>query len=499
MTDGTIELDERLAGAVWGHLVGDAVGVPYEFRPATPADQVAFGAKGTWNQPPGTWSDDGALMLALLDSLLSGTFDTKDQAQRALAWYRGTAYTPDGDGRFDVGNATADAIGAFEAGTPAEEAGPTHERANGNGSLMRILPLALVQREASDAELVELAHRASRVTHGTVRAQVACALYAILVRRLLAGTGGRAAALDDARTTVRAVYESGVSSEYLAALDHLEAHTGRQGRGRVWDSFWSAWDAFAGANDYRETIQRAVAYGNDTDTTAAIAGGLAGVRWGIGGIPMKWLAGMRGRHVAEPLVTLLAKQATPANESDPIRVNWVDLRKVPALSTSPGRLGMTFLPGKQGEGWSGTHRRNLQRDVRWLREAYDVDTFLLLVEDHELRLLSVPNIAAVMTEHGIELLRHPIPDGGVPADHAAFGRTLDEVRARLARGQSVVVACRGGLGRTGTIVGCVLRDGGLDGDAAIALTRASRHGTIENPEQERFVMGWPSGDAAASR
>jgi Predicted protein-tyrosine phosphatase len=267
----------------------------------------------------------------------------------------------------------------------------------------------------------------------------------------------------------------------------------------VWDSFWSAWDAFAGANDYRETIQRAVAYGNDTDTTAAIAGGLAGVRWGIGGIPMKWLAGMRGRHVAEPLVTLLAKQATPANESDPIRVNWVDLRKVPALSTSPGRLGMTFLPGKQGEGWSGTHRRNLQRDVRWLREAYDVDTFLLLVEDHELRLLSVPNIAAVMTEHGIELLRHPIPDGGVPADHAAFGRTLDEVRARLARGQSVVVACRGGLGRTGTIVGCVLRDGGLDGDAAIALTRASRHGTIENPEQERFVMGWPSGDAAASR
>jgi len=172
MTDGTIELDERLAGAVWGHLVGDAVGVPYEFRPATPADQVVFGAKGTWSQPPGTWSDDGALMLVLLDSLLSSGFDTTDQAQRALAWYRGTAYTPDGDGRFDVGNATAEALRAFEAGTPAEEAGPTHERANGNGSLMRILPLALVERDASDAELVELAHRASRVTHGTVRAQV---------------------------------------------------------------------------------------------------------------------------------------------------------------------------------------------------------------------------------------------------------------------------------------------------------------------------------------
>ena len=82
----------------------------------------------------------------------------------------------------------------------------------------------------------------------------------------------------------------------------------------MWDSFWSAWDAFAGANDYREAIQRAVAYGNDTDTTAAIAGGLAGIRWGIDGIPAEWLSGMRGREIVEPLVTRLTKA------QDPIRV-----------------------------------------------------------------------------------------------------------------------------------------------------------------------------------
>jgi ADP-ribosylglycohydrolase len=73
----------------------------------------------------------------------------------------------------------------------------------------------------------------------------------------------------------------------------------------VVDSFWSAWDAFAGAATYRETIERAVRYGHDTDTTACIAGGLAGLRWGLSGIPEPWLAGMRGRAIVDPLVERL--------------------------------------------------------------------------------------------------------------------------------------------------------------------------------------------------
>ena len=481
-----IELHERLGGAVWGHLVGDAVGVPYEFRPANRVGDVRFGAPGTHGQPPGTWSDDGALMLALLDSLLTSGFDTTDQARRALDWYRGTAYTPDGDGRFDVGGATRGAIESFEAGTPAEDAGRTHERANGNGSLMRILPLGLVEREVADVELVARAHRASRVTHGTVRAQVACALYSIVGRRLLGGEGGRAAALVDARRSLRSVYEGAAAGEHLAALDHLEGYAERGGRGSVWDAFWSAWDAFAGADDYAGTIRRAVAYGNDTDTTAAIAGGLAGLRWGIGGIPGEWLRGMRGREVVEPLIVRLTKA------ENPIRVDWVDLGGVPGLAGSPaasGRLGMTFLPGKD-EGAGGVHHRNLDRDVRWLREAYAVDAFVLLVEDRELQALHVPTIAAVMQANGIDLAHHPIRDGGVPADRAALEQTLQGVRGRLANGESVVVACRGGLGRTGTVVGCLLRDAGLAAEAAIALIRATRHGAIETAEQERFVASW---------
>ncbi|HSL34894.1 MAG TPA: ADP-ribosylglycohydrolase family protein, partial [Candidatus Limnocylindrales bacterium] len=88
----TLALPDRLAGAVWGHLVGDAVGVPYEFKSADEIGEIRFGATGTHDRPPGTWSDDGSLMLALLDSLLIAGFDTADQARRAVEWYRLGAY-----------------------------------------------------------------------------------------------------------------------------------------------------------------------------------------------------------------------------------------------------------------------------------------------------------------------------------------------------------------------------------------------------------------------
>ncbi len=301
--------EHYVAGSVrWrrlGHLTGDATGVPYEFRDAMDPNDVRFGASGSHGQPPGTWSDDGALMLALLDSLLERGFDTADQARRAVSWQREGSYAPGGK-VFDIGVATGRALGAFAAGAPAEESGPSDERSGGNGSLMRILPLALVEREMPLERLVDHVHRASKVTHGHHRPQVACALYVLIARQLLTTDDEPAAALSAASAELRRLYSSDAfEPEYLGALDHLEAWSERQGRGRVWDSFWSAWDAFAGADSYEDTIRRAVAYGNDTDTTAAIAGGLAGIHWGIGGIPGKWLEGMRGNEIAEPLVAKL--------------------------------------------------------------------------------------------------------------------------------------------------------------------------------------------------
>jgi len=325
----------RLAGAVWGHLVGDAMGVPYEFRSPEEVGRVRWGEQGTHGRPPGTWSDDGALMLALLDSLLpdprsepprSGGFDTADQARRALAWADEGAYTPDGEGRFDIGAATSQAMEAIRRGVPAEEAGPDHDRSQSNGSLMRILPVALtaVEPEVKLPELIERARRASRVTHRHVTAQVVCAVYVVLARDLLRGDLDRQRTLDSACRRLRLVYagEGTPGERYLTALDALEAWPDRQGRGGALDSFWSAWDAFSGAGSYPDALERAIRYGNDTDTTAAIAGGLAGLYWGLVGIPAEWLAGMRGAGIVGPLVDrLLAVLAALGEHQEGVHVD----------------------------------------------------------------------------------------------------------------------------------------------------------------------------------
>ena len=154
-------------------------------------------------------------------------------------------------------------------------------------------------------------------------------------------------------------------------------------------------------------------------------------------------------------------------------IDWLDLAAVPGLATAMGRLGMTGIAGAA----------NLERADR-------VDRLVLFVEDHELAYAGASNIEATLAAQGIELERHPIPDMGVPRDPAAFARLLDETRSAVIGGETAVVACFGGFGRTGTAVSCLLVDAGLTADEAIALTRATRPGTIENASQLRFVHDW---------
>jgi ADP-ribosylglycohydrolase len=487
--DHNITLVSRLAGAVWGHLVGDATGVPYEFSgPHEPAT-VRFGATGTWGMPAGTWSDDGALMLALLDSLLTMGFDPEDQGRRALAWRDDAAYTPDLEGRFDIGTTTSDALDRFASGMTAVDAGPTDERACGNGSLMRILPVALIGRGRSAAELIAQTHEASRVTHGHPRCQVACALYCLAVRQLLRGETPDEA-LDWAFTKTAKTYGADPGSvAHLAALEEIRAWTARSGRGFVIDSFWSAWDAFAGAADYADTIRRAIAYGNDTDTTAAIAGGLAGARWGWDAIPLEWRRGMRGRDVAGPLVDRLAEGVgARTSRVSPLRVNLMPLDETALAET--GRLGITFLPGKKHDGYTGLHWRDLDTDLARLR-SLGVDTLFLLVEDAELEFTRVSELPEVMALEDLELVRFPIRDPRTPTDGIGFRTAVLDLMDRVRAGEFVAVACRGGMDRSGMTVACIYRELGLDADTAIARVQANRSHTITLRDQQAFVRAWP--------
>jgi ADP-ribosylglycohydrolase len=277
-------LPERLAGAVWGHLVGDALGLPYEFWPAGQIASVRWGQRGSHEQPPGTWSDDGGLMLALLDSLLSAGFDPCDQGRRALTWLDRPAYKP--GPRFDARLDTVAALRAIEAGVAATDAGDTSRRGP-DGALMRILPVALTGRALTDAALVERASRAAAVTHAHPLARGQCALYCLLVRELLERGGDREAAL---------------AAAIAAAGETICVNT-----------FERAWQAFRVSDSYAETVRRAIRFGDDTDTTACLAGGLAGAYWGLRGIPQEWLDGMRAQGIVWPLLEKMnsAQQALP--------------------------------------------------------------------------------------------------------------------------------------------------------------------------------------------
>ena len=352
-----------------------------------------------------------------------------------------------------------------------------------------------------------LATRASRVTHGSAEAQVACALYALIARRLLDGEEDRVEVLDGARRALRSVLaevglpgsrECELPSTAVSALDAFEGWPERRGGGRVVDSFWSAWDAFVAASDYRAAVTAAVRYGNDTDTTAAIAGGLAGIYWGIDGIPPSWHRGLRDRPLAQELADRLVETDDsqwdgtpwPTSRSDPLRVDFIDLGGTD-LASSKGAVGMTFLPGKRYVGYyKGPQWRDLETDATSLHEQ-GIDVLLLLVEDKELRRCRVMDIGEVLAAHGVELLRFPIVDPELPRDGAAYRRLIAGLLERIRSGQKVAIACRGGLDRTGLTAGCLLREAGLPPDTAVDRVHAAREHTLTLPHQRRYVEAWP--------
>lgn len=304
---------DRIAGGLIGLLVGDALGVPYEFHSPgeiPPEDRIEFkppaGFMRSHSVPPGTYSDDGAQALCLLASLLEcGRLDPDDFARKLLAWYD-DGYCAVDNRVFDVGIQTRRAIRALKDGVPAREAGPSEERANGNGSLMRVLPLALWHL-GTDAELVADACLQSRVTHGHPRSEACCALYCLWARRTLDGSADPWA---DAVSTLRNLLEPGspLLAELEGAIRPDDPPAGRGG-GYVVDCLNSARLA-AGAGDFERVVRAAVRLGDDTDTTAAVAGGIAGLRDGLAAIPRRWAEKLRGDAWYQPLLRdLVARHA----------------------------------------------------------------------------------------------------------------------------------------------------------------------------------------------
>ena len=306
-----MDTKNRIKGGLYGLLVGDALGVPYEFHQKDeipPYDMIEMTPPEGFRRAhvgvrPGTWSDDGAQALCLLASLLSNdTLDLDDLASKMLAWYK-NGYMAVGGKVFDIGIQTSNALRAYKNGTSPEKSGMLNPDGKGNGALMRVLPLVLWHR-GCDEEQAEFAHRQCLPTHGNITNQVCCALYCIVARRLLNGM-----AFDDALSegisVIREIYsdrpEYSEEFEYRLQPDEPDIWVGKGG-GYVVDSLRSAFMIMKTASDYEQAVKAAIALGDDTDTTACITGGLAGLVYGYDGIPERWRDSLLERERADELL-----------------------------------------------------------------------------------------------------------------------------------------------------------------------------------------------------
>ena len=184
---------------------------------------------------------------------------------------------------------------------------------------------------------------------------------------------------------------------------------------------------------------------------------------------------------------------TDSGVDPPPRIDWL-----PASDLGdgrPGRIGMTVLPGKRGRSvrYPGhIYRGDLERDLAELSRA-GIARLILLVDDAELARWSDAELVERASGFGVEVERHPMPDGSPPASVA----DMDEILRSLVEARAVAdvaVACMGGVGRTGTVAACALVAAGWSPDAAIARVRELRHpAAVETVAQERFVqMYWSS-------
>lgn len=315
--------EETVKGAVLGLVTGDALGVPAEFmtREELAQDPVTgMRSGGTHGQPAGTWSDDSSMALCLLESLTRG-LDYEDMMARFLLWVNEGYMTARGE-VFDMGIATRKALAKFAQGTPPLECGGNGTYDNGNGSLMRILPVALYLHRtmgpefSDEPESYRIIHNASALTHAHPISLIGCGIYCAVANELLCG-GSDPEDIQRGIARAKAAYFGmpeyrpylkeyrRVDADVLLALPKSEI----SGSGYVVHTLEAALWCLLHTDSCRSCLLEAVNLGEDTDTAGAVAGGLAGMRYGLADVPKEWLSMIAKKKEIETLCERFAANA----------------------------------------------------------------------------------------------------------------------------------------------------------------------------------------------
>lgn len=303
---------------LFGVSIADALGVPVEFksRELIAKDPVTGMREfGTYNQVKGTWSDDSSLTFCLAESMVEG-YDLERVGKKFESWLYDNHWTAHGN-VFDIGNSTRFAIDRIAQGYPAEGAGRSDESSQGNGSLMRILPLVFHIMDMDPFERWDQTMRCSSITHGHINCGIACFIYLEMARNLIMQPMGSdpyvnfMSAYKLACDQVRSVIPLDHLTPFLSVLneDVLDRKEDSiQSSGFVIHTLESSLWCIRNSSSYEEAVLKAVNLGDDTDTTAAVTGGLAAILYGAHSIPKKWMDVLARKDDIEELATRLTNK-----------------------------------------------------------------------------------------------------------------------------------------------------------------------------------------------
>lgn len=307
-------MENIVKAGIFGVCIGDALGVPVEFKKRE--DLVKSPVTGyleymSWNQPKGTWSDDSSLTLCLAEVLTKG-YDLEKIGESFVKWNKYGHWTAHGR-LFDIGGTTRHSIARLIKGESAKFSGNIFEEDNGNGSLMRILPLAFYLKNEEDIDKIyRTIKEVSSITHGHFRSVFACFIYVIFAIELIKGKDKREAYNHVQKKVLEYAEIQGFNPKEIELFQRiLKSDISKYNEGEIKSSGYvlhsleaSLW-CFLNSESYSEAVLKAVNLGEDTDTTGAITGGIAGIYYGFENIPEEWMAELVRKEDIENLCNKL--------------------------------------------------------------------------------------------------------------------------------------------------------------------------------------------------
>lgn len=309
-----------------GFAVGDALGVPVEFLDREMVKRLQIKdmrgcdqsnrIMSTWGMtiPSGAWSDDTSMLIAGMDSLVKthAEVDYDDVMKKYLSWWDNDEYTST-DEAFGLGECVEKAFKNYRGGKAALESGGELLTDNGNGSLMRILPFAMIciELNLTEEETQEYISNASRLTHAHSISRLGCFIYTEYLRKIIE-TSSPMMALSYIRSIEYSKYFD--RETILAYKKLLHPSFSRikeediKSTGYVVDTLEAVIYSVTNGTNYEDTVLKAINLGEDTDTIGGITGSIAGMLYGKEAIPNNWLEKLKRKEYLEELAMSFDKE-----------------------------------------------------------------------------------------------------------------------------------------------------------------------------------------------